>query len=1795
MLTYQEKKDHAQWEKLSTEYYFADRSIREPYLAWLSKQGQLRDRYRKAMSSNGSITPAEKLGVASGFGKPSRVESSLSGYRVFAADAALWLSHHDEALDAYRQLIVLYPGEPQYADRLADLTRSFGQQSEKLYEESAKTFAGMADIYPSDHSYRIKAGEVYAQLGDFKRAGEQWDKLVKVESGERNTYLEVATVYWDYYQFDQAVRVFKELRDATGDKTIYAYRLGAVYEGKGDLDSAIAEYVKVLPEPGDGRDTVAKRLAQLSKRAGLSEKIAATYERAHSANPNDWQLVIGYADYQAERDHGADALAGLRTEIARSNDAKFLESVRDLFRAILRPEDEQQVIARLMAVARDEREAMMYRLQLASFLERHGQVDGALALIDKLVGDYPTNVGVVEESAQFYWRAGLLDKSLDLYKRTLARSLGTNRRSFALLLARKQINANKLADAEVTLRAFYNENHLDTEVFGELARTLGAENKLNDLATLYQESFKEARGAGLGVDETRARVAELRVGMIRTLDSLGKYQEAVDQHIEIINAFPEDADKLATAIGYAEQHTLIDRFTAYYEKLSKDSNKNYRWQLVLGRIYERRGNLAGAAEQYRIAVVNEPQRSEFRFTLASVLARQRRYDEAIATLREGWALAGRDPQWLIEVARIQVQQGQRDDAVKTMRQALAAKKNTTADAQANIANQLAAWGLNSEAVRTYEQVLTDISKKLAGDDYFPAPAVAGYVRALVRSEPAAAGYQKIERLRSQVNAIAQNNQNYKAKFFVETLDNAMRTDFGKGVLDYASADEASALQAALQASIVKLTLYTDAPSLQRYLGIARGAGLVDVEEQIQTRLKDAAFDVRPKNAPAVTPQDSAYYGELRALVAFYERHAAYKRAAELLAAEFKHDPYKNRFDYQNQIAIEYRLTGDRDREVEWLRNAYAAASGALTANYTDWVDRYLSLVHAAGQRSELQRLASTYSAYQLQLINFLIEKNEKLLALDAISNAKQSTAWVQQRSGEAGLFLKDRSPENEPFFKEALDIKPIGQMLGRRIEGGRSLVGSDWFTASRNYAYWLGMVGREVDSRKFIVGEIEGHPSSARAQLEVAAYYLDKKNTARAADHVALAGELAAGDTNVAVMRGLVALANKDRKGALDAWASIVSGRVTIADAQTYFKVMADNGFLTEALPRLESFLVSFVNRASRDKQASDRIEAIKPLVRDIAERSSRDSKTAGDLAAFFQNAINGMPGDLIIGRMLIEESLLPESSLGSIYRTMHQRISDLAAGVLGTPAYENGFNNGAEFVYPARELATWRKRIVDYLIRLRSFDEARLLIATINREQADLERALQSDRDAGTTTKDRYDWVPLAAALIELRSGRDAAKAIAELRRYCGLGTAVRGQKSEAGEDEGFTRERCLKAYALLVAEHREADADALLYDAYTKSVRSRSSDDASLAGLAELEARRGRGDEASRLLKLMIERSTENANALLLAAETAGRTGRNPDNATNRLELARLVATSGRAADAVDQIVALIAERTTANTVRVEAAEVLGDLVRADRSLASRVTGALNQRGGSDAGAALARAVVSEATGNREEARTALATVTSGPLAAVAQMKLGSLALAGGREAEAVTNFERAIYLDADGVITDAIGFRTLGPRGQLIVLYGKSGRDLAAIRLAEGEQQGPRSLISAAVRKALSSGAANAQAQTNVSFEPSLETTRSGTVGMKTLAEMNESAASGLRGVLLASLVESAAKLGQFDRAMAVERLRAAEAVKPEEKQAIEKRLAEFVVAEKARQLRLAVLTRIDRSNAAESIYATRIIGR
>ncbi|HKG21612.1 MAG TPA: hypothetical protein VKC34_06900, partial [Blastocatellia bacterium] len=469
---------------------------------------------------------------------------------------------------------------------------------------------------------------------------------------------------------------------------------------------------------------------------------------------------------------------------------------------------------------------------------------------------------------------------------------------------------------------------------------------------------------------------------------------------------------------------------------------------------------------------------------------------------------------------------------------------------------------------------------------------------------------------------------------------------------------------------------------------------------------------------------------------------------------------------------------------------------------------------------------------------------------------------------------------------------------------------------------------------------------------------------------------------------------------------------------------------------------------------------------------------------------------------------------------------------------------------------------------------------------------------------------LPLASALIELRSGRDAQKAVADLRRYCGLDSpsdSGHAPESHGGEGADTLNERCLKAYALLMSEKREAEADSLLYDAYSAAARSRYSNDASIAGLSELEARRGRTEEAVRLINLLVTRSTDNMAALKLAAETSARIKRydlalefreqiavaNPSDSANRLELARVMSAAGRNSEALNGVAKLIGERATPNTVRAQASEVVGEIVRAERGLSAQALALFSPKAGPEnPGAALAAAAVAEAAGRADEAREMLGKITTGPLASVAQMKLGLLALSAGRDSDAAGFFERAVYLDANGSMSDSIRFRAAGPRAQLILLYSKGGRDLAALRLIEGDDDS-RSALMRSLARAGNSSRGESDDTLTVAFDPPLDSYQARGNGLRTLSELNEANSGAIQDSLLAALAESAGHLGQYDRVITIQRLRALEATKPEEKAAIQRKIAEVMAAERAQRLRDALLPGINRTNALDSLYAARVL--
>ena len=98
----------------------------------------------------------------------------------------------------------------------------------------------MARYDPRNLAAWTTLGEIHADPEQFDRARAYWNRIPEVEPGQPGGYFESATVFWDYYQVDDALRMIAQGRTKLNAPALYAYEAGAIYEGLRQPDRAIA-------------------------------------------------------------------------------------------------------------------------------------------------------------------------------------------------------------------------------------------------------------------------------------------------------------------------------------------------------------------------------------------------------------------------------------------------------------------------------------------------------------------------------------------------------------------------------------------------------------------------------------------------------------------------------------------------------------------------------------------------------------------------------------------------------------------------------------------------------------------------------------------------------------------------------------------------------------------------------------------------------------------------------------------------------------------------------------------------------------------------------------------------------------------------------------------------------------------------------------------------------------------------------------------------------------------------------------------------------------------------------------------------------------------------------------------------------------------------------------------------------------------------------------------------------------------------------------------------------------------
>lgn len=1016
----------AERERLLRNYWFYADDLKGQLFQELSVSGRL-------------YTEVQAVNVAD----PSTMAASNPAAVQFAGEAQAWWAHFEAAAPALEAVASRFPGDAALAHRAATLDRSLAAFDPTYTERAAAFEEKLYRFDQRDHKALTEIGEIYADRDDYAKARPYWEHIAQIEPGKNDGYLEAATIFWDYFQFDDSLRLIEQARRQAANPSLYAYEAGAIEESKHDDARAVAEYLKGAGEAGSAR----ARLLVLAKRPAQKALIdRLTAERVAGANPDAAALSLRIAVLEAQNREGE--VGPLLAELAsRTTSIDLLATIRSEasqrgFDAAAQRAQEREVV-----VTADPVERMRARLDLMRLYESKNDVPAAQRAVEELYAENPAILGVVRATVDFYWRNKMPTKALATLVQAASAANIPLRKSFTLEAANKAAESGDFVRAREFGSTLLSQDPLNAEYIAAMADVYARQGDDRSLRAFYEEKIAALRG-------NPPRIAELRRSLIPVLTRQKDYTGAMDQYVEVLKSYPEDDGLVREAALYAASHAGRERLRGYFAKASADSPRDFRWPMVLARIETFFEDLPAAVTAYSRAIAIRPDRADLRIARVSLEERLMRFDDALSGYNKLYELTYHDPQWMQKAAEIHARKGQRAEAVAALRKGFIEGRPERAERFFDVARILDGWDLVAEARPFAERGVA-----LAG----PGSDVYGRVMTRLRA---------CEEVLDKLRAAGWHDENG----FNQTIDAV-----GDAVKQYFTPEEKTALEATLEK---EKAAYPG----EKLLPLVERAGLAHLEAKWRFELmmaNPAATEAQAHKSQLIDLQRRRMqYDELGVeLEAFWQAYA---------------DP-DTRDTVLDQAAEAYRAGGNVGAELRVLaqRHERSKLSGDLLQRYLELLAIHVPerLVAEAGQGK------ASYEA-----LNAAAASGDPKLALAAIRvhGGSMPHVWARAYTGLAGVYYADASPEVGATFAEAIGDATIGVRLGQRVDRNEQLAGDEWFPYGTVYGEYKALA-KSGDPEDFLPSLLEGTPARVDAYATLGDLYRDNHDTAHALaeyDHV---------------------------------------------------------------------------------------------------------------------------------------------------------------------------------------------------------------------------------------------------------------------------------------------------------------------------------------------------------------------------------------------------------------------------------------------------------------------------------------------------------------------------------------------------------------------------------------------------------------------------------------------------------------------------------------------------------------------
>ena len=1047
-----------EWEKLARKYFFFDAEIQRQYLVRLAAQKQL-----EVLSKT---RPAGEMTGATAGGEPQNPAEM-----AFMASASIWQSRFERAAPLLASLSSSWSGCDFYTAQHADLQRSMGAAGPGYYAQAAAVMEKQARIEPTRNAHWVKAGEIWADAGDMKKAMACWQRIAAISPGNLNNVVEAATVFWDYYLFDPAEGMILQYRLGKNDSKALFFELGAIYESRNEVDRAIDEYLHAFyPEKSQSYQAI-NRLSQLLEQKGIREKILQkALERSHGSQ--GLTFLTAFIRYLGGHKEDAAIIGLVESNLeALQKDSQAFQDVRLVLRSRRLNSCEENLLKEKVRTSRDMVETIETTAELAGFYEGGQNREEASRLWEKLIAQHPKNAGVIENSVAYFQRAGLYGKATSVLQQSIESANLSFKKQFLETLGRLYRQTGKYPEAERSWQSLLQLDPENMNAFHQLAEIYEMQKDNQNLVQLYKQIMaKLENGLAANQQEYREKIKAVRLKLIDIYTSLQESTSALDLFMELLNQQPEDLPLTNRAAALADAFNQGSRLTAFYGRQAARSDKDYRWPLLLARIYRRWGDRDQAAVQYAKAIAIQPNHNDAIREFISLLKALQRYDEAVAWLRKLHEQTYRRPEPLWEAAEITGCRGEIQSALSILEEGQRAASIPPTERWQKKAESLERWNQPEEAFRLAQDGLRWISSN-------PDEGQIDYsgLRSLTVSGMRVG--RTVLLWENLVNMCASLPAEHPIRGIIA---NFLKYEFPRYLTIYANAHQLEALDDKIRSDWLSGRMENCLEIKNGLVAIAQTADLAFLEEWIRLqRLEEA---LKQDN-----PDLRDWHQARNSLEEFYRDHLQHGRLAKWLFSSFRRNG-KTGLDPSQlpKIADNFRIAGLKGEEKEVLLQ-YARLGKRSEEKNSEAMIRLAEYLSETEDKTDLQNIASSVLPEDISLVNAFLYVNNINSSLNIINSFIPSLGqkWVSTQQAMIGWRSGIFPPEAQDQFRSLLRLETIGNRISKPSNPQSAWLGNEWFYLAFSYAQFQAGLKRKDPWKEdhLLMTNLEGYPHDTHSWL----------------------------------------------------------------------------------------------------------------------------------------------------------------------------------------------------------------------------------------------------------------------------------------------------------------------------------------------------------------------------------------------------------------------------------------------------------------------------------------------------------------------------------------------------------------------------------------------------------------------------------------------------------------------------------------------------------------------------------------